>query len=152
MRANYGSHAPARSQDLAGSQARKEAGPINPGNTGAKLNLDGDMIMTTKQYAFEIRQDPNDGTWNFYDKDSSVPLAWGAGYTTREQAERAARQFADSMHQRDQIRREAREMAAPVIAEWFSGAAIRYTLERCSILECIKDGIEAALEDLRSEE
>jgi hypothetical protein len=108
--------------------------------------------MTTRQYAFEIRQDPDDGTWNFYDKDSSVSLAWGAGYTTREQAEREADKFSDSLGQRDQIRRETKALAAPVIAEWFSSAATRYTLDRHSILECIKDGIEAELEDLRLEE
>jgi hypothetical protein len=105
--------------------------------------------MTTANYAFEIRQDPDDVTWNFYSKDSSVSLAWGAGYTTREQAQSAADKFADSLGQRDQIRRETRELAAPVIAERFSSAATRYTLDRHSILECIKDGIEAELEDLR---
>jgi hypothetical protein len=110
------------------------------------------MIMTTKQYAFEIRQDPDGGTWNFYDRNSSASLAWGTGYATREQADREADKFSDSLGQRDRIRQEAKELAAPVIAERFSSAATRYTLDRHSILECIKDGIEAELEDLRSEE
>jgi hypothetical protein len=108
--------------------------------------------MATANYAFVTRRDPKAGTWNFYSKDSSASLAWGAGYPTREQSEVAARQFADSMHQRDQIRRETKELAAPVIAELFSSAAAKYTLDRHSILECVKDGIEAELEDLRSEE